>query len=148
MAILFGDLFGVSKQLIKMMLIYSAISLAGMGLIANRLLFASIEPELAEAKGLSLRAISILFLMFVAVAVTEASQVVGILLVFTLLIGPAASALCCTRKFWTGVILSAVIGLLTVWSGIILAYLTNWPVSFWISALSFAIYLSVRKLSR
>ena len=141
MAILFGDLFGVSKELIHSMFVYSLISLFGLTLIAKRLLFASLEPELAEAKGISLHFISILFLMMVAVAVTEASQVVGILLVFTLLIGPAASSLCCTRSFWGGISVSVLLGIASVWIGIILSFLTNWPVSFWISTLSFCTYL-------
>ncbi|MBI2743607.1 MAG: metal ABC transporter permease [Chlamydiales bacterium] len=147
MAILFGDLFGVSNHLINMMLIYSVVSIVGIALLAKRILFVSLEPELAEAKGLSLRLVSILFLMLVAVAVTEASQVVGILLVFTLLIGPAAAALCCTRRFWSGIWLSIGIGIAVVWAGIILAYFTNLPVSFWISALSFGTYIGLRQLS-
>jgi zinc/manganese transport system permease protein len=147
MAILFGDLLSVSPELLRSMLIYSLISLAGLAVISRPLLFASLEPELAEAKGMSLPLISILFLILVAIAITEASQVVGILLVFTLLIGPAASANCCTRTVWTGMGLSLVLGLFIVWFGIILTYLTDWPVSFWISTLSLVIYLLFRSLS-
>lgn len=146
MAILFGDLFGVSQELIHSMLLYSIVSLVGLAVIGKRLLFTSLEPELAEAKGISLHLISILFLMLVAVAVTEASQVVGILLVFTLLIGPAASALLLAKTFWGGLTLSVLIGIAIVWAGIILSYLTNWPVAFWISALSFGSYVGARIL--
>lgn len=144
MSILFGDLLGISNKLIKYMLIYAVISLIGLMCIARPLLFASLEPELAEAKGVSLHWISILFFILVAIAVTEASQVVGVLLVFTLLVGPAASALCCTRTFWSGILLSILMGILIVWLGIVLAYFTNWPVSFWISTLSLCCYLSIR----
>ncbi len=146
MSILFGDLLGISTALIKSMFIYSVISLVGLLLISKQLLFATLEPELAEAKGMSLRVISIVFLMLVAIAITEASQVVGILLVFTLLIGPAASAFCCTKRVWSGISLSILIGVISVWVGIILAYITNWPISFWISILSFIGYLCFRKL--
>jgi zinc/manganese transport system permease protein len=141
MSILFGDLLGISTQLIHSMLIYGVISLVGLLCIARPLLFASLEPELAEAKGVSLRIISIVFFMLVAVAITEASQIVGILLVFTLLIGPAATALAYTRTFWSGISLSIILGILITWIGIILAYYTNWPVAFWISALSLFSYL-------
>ncbi|MBS0351794.1 MAG: metal ABC transporter permease [Proteobacteria bacterium] len=147
MAILFGNLLSVSPALIKKMAIYSIISLVGLAGISRPLLFASLEPELAEAKGISLPLISVLFLILVSIAITEASQVVGILLVFTLLIGPAASASYCTRNFWTGLVLSMLLGLVTVWVGLILTYFTNWPVSFWISALSLVIYLLFRYLS-
>jgi zinc/manganese transport system permease protein len=146
MMILFGDLLGVSPALLKSMLIYSLISLAGLCVIARPLLFSTLEPELAEAKGVSLSAISMLFLILVAIAITEASQVVGILLVFTLLIGPAASANCCTRTVRGGLVLSVILGLAIVWIGILLTYLTNWPASFWISALSFASYLFFRNI--
>jgi len=144
MSILFGDLLGVSSELLKTMLVYSVASLAGLCLIARPLLFSSLEPELAEAKGVSLELISILFFILVSVAITEASQVVGILLVFALLIGPAASALCWTRSFWNGLLLSILLGLAIVWLGILLTYLTDWPASFWISALSFFSYLISR----
>lgn len=144
MAILFGDLLGVSEKLIKEMLIYSVISLLGISLMARRLLFASLQPELAEAKGISLHLLSVVFFILVAIAITEASQVVGILLVFTLLVCPPASALCYTHSFWGGIGLSIALGIFIVWVGIILAYLTDWPVSFWISALSFSTYLLFR----
>jgi len=141
MAILFGDVLGVSRPLLLQMLWFSLPCLLALALIARPLLFASLEPELAEAKGVSLPLISSLFLLIVAVAVTEVSQVVGILLVFTLLIGPAATALNWTRNFWPGIILAVVLAVITVWLGIILAYLTDWPASFWISCLSLVVYL-------
>lgn len=144
MSILFGDLLGVSTHLIKMMLIYSVISLVGLAFILRPLLFSTLEPELAEAKGVSLTLISVLFLLLTAIAITEASQVVGILLVFALLIGPAASAVSCTRQVWTGLGLSLALGIIIVWVGIFLTYVTDWPASFWISALSFFTYLIMR----
>lgn len=136
MTILFGNLLGVSAHLIKMMLIYSVLSLLGLSCIARPLLFASLEPELAEAKGVSLPLISILFMVIVAVAVTEASQVVGVLLVFTLLIGPAAAALNWTHRILSGLLLTVLFGIVMVWLGIILAFITDWPIPFWISALA------------
>jgi len=141
MTILFGDLLGVSNQLIVSMLISAIISLTVLGFIARPLLFSSLEPELAEAKGVSLRLISTLFLIIVAVAVTQASQIVGVLLVFTLLIGPAAAALNWTRTVMHGIILTTILAIITVWLGIILSYITNWPTTFWISGLSLITYL-------
>jgi zinc/manganese transport system permease protein len=141
MSILFGDLLSVSPALLRTMFIYSILSIAGLLFLSKPLLFATLEPELAEAKGISLHLISILFLILVSIAITEASQVVGILLVFALLIGPAASAICCTRTFWKGLIVSILLGLMIVWSGLFLTYFTNWPASFWISTFSFLSYL-------
>jgi zinc/manganese transport system permease protein len=148
MSILFGDLLSVSPALLKTMSIYSLVSISGLVIIAKPLLFATLEPELAEAKGVSLHLISILFLILVSIAITEASQVVGILLVFALLIGPAASAISCTQTFWSGLTVSVLLGLIIVWGGIFLTYYTNWPVSFWISTLSFIFYLIFRNFSQ
>ncbi len=141
MAILFGDILGVSSQLINTMLLFSLASIIALGFIARPLLFASLAPELAEAKGVSLPFISMLFLVIVAVAVTEVSQIVGVLLVFTLLIGPPAAAVHWAQNFWSGLCLSVILAVLIVWAGIVLAYITDWPTSFWISALSLVFYL-------
>lgn len=140
-AILFGDLLGVSTSALKIMALLTVACLMAIMVIARPLLFASIEAELAEAKGVPLTWLAIGFLVIMAVAVTLASQVVGILLVFTLLIGPAAIALQWTGSFWPGIILSTVLALIIVWLGISLSYLTDWPVSFWISALVFGGYV-------
>jgi zinc/manganese transport system permease protein len=141
MSILFGDLLSVSNHLIYLMLIFSLPTLLVLASIARPLLFASLEPELAQAKGVSLNFISILFLIIVAVAVTIASQIVGILLVFTLLIGPAASAINWSRSFWSGILLTILIAVGIVWAGIVLTYATDWPAVFWISTLSLGFYL-------
>jgi zinc/manganese transport system permease protein len=141
LAILFGDLLSVSNELLRKMLLFSIPCLVALGIIIRPLLFASLEPELAEAKGVSLSFISILFLVIVAIAVTEVSQVVGILLVFALLIGPAAAAQNWTFSFWKGLALSVVLGVAIVWLGILLSYITDWPTSFWISALSLIVYM-------
>ena len=121
----------------------SALALASvlaLGAIARPLLFASLQPELAEAKGVPLRLLATLFLAIVAVAVAEAAQIVGVLLVFTLMVGPAASA----RNFRPGSgspsRCSAGLALAEAWGGVALAWWTDWPVSFWITALSAAAY--------
>src|SRR5262249_61823127 len=89
--------------------------------IARPLIFATLEPELAEAKGVSLRLIAVLFLIVVAVAVAEAVQVVGILLVFALMVGPAAAALRCTTRLKSGLALSAIFALVETLARIALA---------------------------
>lgn len=141
-AILFGDILGVSTAALQTITLLTLVCLAAISLISRPLLFASIEGELAAAKGVSLPLLNSTFLMIMAIAVTLASQVVGVLLVFALLVGPAAIALQWTRSFWKGISLSLVLALSTVWLGIILAYLTDWPVSFWICSLIFGVYLA------
>jgi zinc/manganese transport system permease protein len=141
MIILFGNLLGVSTQDLQLMTWLAILSLLAVSVITNKLLFASFEPELAEAKGMSLFWISVVFVMIMAATVTLASQVVGVVLVFTLVIGPPAIAVQWTRHFWSGISLSLLLSVATVWVGIILSFVTDWPISFWISALVFVMYL-------
>jgi zinc/manganese transport system permease protein len=142
-AILFGNIFGVSEGQITEMVLLSLLSLGGLAVFSRRLLFASTQPRLAEARGLSLTALSIAFMVVLAVSVTLASQVVGVLLVFTLVIAPAGIALRLCRSFWSGMIVSVLLGLVAVWAGILLACLTDRPVTFWITSLFFVLYLAV-----
>jgi zinc/manganese transport system permease protein len=140
-AILFGNIFGVSQHQIVQTLILAAISLGALLIFSRKLLFASVQLDLAEARGISLSVLSVAFMVILAVSVTLASQVVGILLVFTLIIGPAGIAVRICRNFWTGIISSIAIALFSVWTGILLACLTNWPPSFWITTILFVLYL-------
>jgi zinc/manganese transport system permease protein len=134
--ILFGNVLGVDTDTLWGLLGLGAVSTVALAAISRPLLFATLEPDLAEAKGVSLRLIAVLFLAIVAIAVAEAAQVVGVLLVFALMVGPAAAAQnLCARLGWA-VALSVVLALAETWLGIALAYLTDWPVSFWIVSLS------------
>ncbi len=105
------------------------------------MLFASLQPELAEAKGVSLQLYGVLFLAIVALATAECAQIVGVLLVFALMVGPAAAAQKLVNGVAAGVLLSAGLALVEAWGGITLAYYTDWPTSFWITALSTLIYV-------
>ena len=74
------------------------------------------QPELAEAKGVSLRFVSVLFLAITALAVAACTQIVGVLLVFALMVGPAAAAQNVTTRLWTGLVLAAVFALGQAWA--------------------------------
>ena len=80
------------------------------------------------------------FLMIVAIAVAECAQIVGVLLVFTLMVVPSAAAQRFTRHIGAGVALAAALALIEAWGGLMLAYYTDWPTSFWITALSGCVY--------
>jgi zinc/manganese transport system permease protein len=147
-AILFGNIFGVSHHQIMQTLVLAAISLGILLFISRKLFFASVQPDLAEARGISLSSLSIVFMVILAISVTLASQVVGILLVFTLIIGPAGIATRLCRNFWAGLITSVVIGLITVWIGILLACVTSWPPTFWIATIIFSLYLITETVCR
>jgi zinc/manganese transport system permease protein len=103
-------------------------------------LSARFQAELAEAKGVPVQLVSTAFLVIVAVAVSECAQIVGVLLVFTLMVGPAAASLALTRRLWWAPTLAVVFALIEAWGGLTLAFFSDWPVSFWITALSGTIY--------
>src|SRR5579883_1131268 len=108
-ALLFGNVLGVDNAALIALAALAALSLAALGFIARPLLFASLQPELAEARGVNVRLVSIAFLIIVAIAVAECAQIVGVLLVFTLMVGPAAAALAFTRRLYAAVALAALL---------------------------------------
>jgi len=135
-ALLFGNVLAVDHGMIWTLLGLAAVTLAALAVIMRPLVFASLQPELAEAKGVPLRFISIAFLTVVALAVSQSVQVVGILLVFSLMVGPPATAQQLVTGLWSGLILSAGLAVAEAWLGIAVAYYTDWPVSFCIAVLS------------
>jgi zinc/manganese transport system permease protein len=139
--ILFGNVLAVDESTLWTLLGLGAFSIVALAVISRPLLFASLQPELAEAKGVSLRAYSVVFLGIVALATAECAQIVGVLLVFSLMVGPAAAAQRLVGGIGSGLLLSAALSLLEAWAGITLAFYTDWPSSFWITALSAGIYL-------
>ena len=141
-ALLFGNVLGVSPSALLSLVVLSVLSLAGLAVVSRPLLFASLQPELAEAKGVPMRVLSVAFLAIVGVAVAECAQIVGVLLVFTLMVGPAAAAQNLSARFGRGLALSALFALAEAWGGIALSWETNWPTSFWITVLSGVAYLA------
>jgi zinc/manganese transport system permease protein len=139
--ILFGNVLAVDDSTLWTLLGLGLLSIAILAIISRPLLFASLQPELAEAKGVSLRGYSVMFLGIVALATAECAQIVGVLLVFALMVGPAAAAQRLVAGIGSGLLLSAALALFEAWAGITLAFYTDWPSSFWITTLSAGIYL-------
>lgn len=141
--VLFGSILSVSHVGLVTTLVVGVIVLLTIMCIFRPLLFASIDPEVAAARGVPLRFLSMLFLLLLAITVTVSVQVVGVLLVFALLIAPAAAAECVTHRPVTSIALSIVLGLMCVWGGLLLAFFGTWgqlPVSFYISVLAALCY--------
>src|SRR5207302_228491 len=90
---------------------------------------------------------AMIFLILIAITVSLSVQVVGALLVFTLLIGPAATAVRIIQRPLWAIVLAIILGVSYTWLGIFFAANGTWPVSFYIAALSFGVYLPVRLLS-
>jgi zinc/manganese transport system permease protein len=143
-ALLFGNVLAVDRSTIVTLVALAAITLLGLAVIMRPLIFASLQPELAEAKGVPLRLVSTAFLVIVALAVSQSAQIVGVLLVFALMVGPPATAQRLVSGLWSGMILSAGIALAEAWLGLVVAYHTDWPVSFCIAMLSALGYFLTR----
>lgn len=146
-SILFGTILGISRTDVLVTAISGGLTIAVLLAMFRPLLFSSYDPELAEARGVPVRWLAIIFLVLVAVVVSISVQVIGILLIFTLLIGPAATARRLTHRPLAIIGLAIALGLLYTWIGILWAALSNWPVSFCIATLSFGVYLPLRLLS-
>ncbi len=149
-AILFGDILGISQTDVLVTAIFGAITVIVLLALFRPLLFSSFDPEVAEARGIPVRSLAVGFLVLVAIAVSMSVQVVGVLLVFTLLVGPAATAMRLVKRPALVIGLAMVLGVVYVWLGIFLAInvaAATWPPSFFISTLSFGVYLPVRLLS-
>jgi zinc/manganese transport system permease protein len=142
--LLFGSIVGVSDRQLAALTVVAAIVLAGIAAAYRPLLFSSIDPEVAEARGVPVRALSVLTFLLLALTTAEAIQVVGVLLVLTLVITPAAAAQRLTANPATAILLSIVIALVATEGGILLSLQQPWPTSFFISAISFAAYLGAR----
>ena len=143
--ILFGNIFGVSGEQLWWLLGIGVVACLALAAMYRPLLFASADPEVARAKGVPMRAISILFLLVLAIAVTEAAQVVGTLLVLSLAIAPAAAATRLSSNPSVVISLSVCFALLASIGGVMLSFaFDSVKPSVFITMASFLVYIVVR----
>lgn len=138
--VLFGSILGIGSSRAFVASAVGAASCLAVLVLARPLLFLSIDPEVARARGLPTRALTAAFMILLGVTVAEATQVVGALLIFSLLVTPAAVAQRLTSRPYLGLLVSAAIAVGCVWLGLTLAFIKPWPASFWITALAFAAF--------
>jgi len=132
---------------VVVLLVVAAVALLVVALAARPLLFASVDPDVARAGGVPVRLLGLGFLLVLGLSVAETSQITGALLVFALLVTPAATAQRLTTRPLFGVVLSVALALLVTWLGLALAYFSIYPVGFYITSLSFAVYVLARVLA-
>jgi zinc/manganese transport system permease protein len=142
--LLFGNIFGVSDTQLRNLVIVGAVVLLGLALLYRPLFFSSVDPEIAAARGVPLRALSVAIFLLLALTTAEAIQVVGVLLVLTLVITPAAAAQRLTGRPALALLFSVAIALVSTEGGILLSLAKSWPPSFFITAISFAFYVAAR----
>ena len=148
-SILFGSIFVVAPDTVPAIIAAGVVAVATVAVLSRRLLLTAVAPELARARGVSVRLTGIIFLAALAVVVSLSAVAIGAVLSTALLVGPAATALRVTRSPGKAVLVSAVTGLAATWTGIALAYESyywppaghGWPVSFFVVALVLVAYL-------
>ncbi|MGI8609415.1 MAG: metal ABC transporter permease [Candidatus Dormibacteria bacterium] len=141
---LFGTILGITDRDVLVALVTAILAMTVLVVICRPLLFASVDPAVAEARGVPVRRLSVVFIILAAVAVAESVQIVGTLLVFALLVAPAAAAQRITARPYAGLLLSITLALGFTWAGLGVAYFSNYPVGFFITTFAFATYLVVR----
>jgi zinc/manganese transport system permease protein len=140
--VLFGSILSLQVPQVITAVVAAAVTVGATLAIARPLLFASLDPDVASARGVPTGLLGLGFMVLVAVTVAEAVQAVGALLIFALLVTPAATAQNISSHPWLGLGLSALLALATVWAGLVLAYFVSWPASTFITSLGFALYLA------
>jgi zinc/manganese transport system permease protein len=142
--LLFGSFLGITRAQVLMLLIVCLLALGIFALIGRPLLFASVDERVARARGVPVRALSLAFLVVLGLVVAATAQITGALLVFALLVAPAATAQLITPRMGASLALSVLIGVAITWVGLALAYFYNRPVGFYITALAFGAYAVAR----
>lgn len=147
-SILFGEILGISSSDVLLTLVAGLIIFAIVAVVYRPLLFASLDEDVAEAQGMPTFLLGIIFMILVAVATSIAVQVVGVLLIFSLMVTPAAIAQQLAKRPQQVVILSVVIALTSTWLGLFISFYQPYPVSFFITSIVFIFYLLVRVIYR
>ncbi len=141
--VLFGNILGISADQVRSIALISGVVALLLFLIARPLLFASLEPDVAVARGVPVRVLGLGFMLLLAVTVAEATLAVGALLVFALLLLPAAIAHQLTTRPFVALALSSVLAVIITWLGITIGFFSGYPTSVCISLLAFISYVMV-----
>lgn len=139
-ALLFGEVLGVSSSDLVPVAAISVVLVALVVILFRPLLLSSVSPELGEARGVPARRMELLFLIVVALATAMALPVVGALLVYSLMVGPASAARALTNRPLRAMLLSAALSVATVWASIALSFASDWPIGFFVGSLSALAY--------
>jgi zinc/manganese transport system permease protein len=142
--VLFGNVLGISDGDVRVIAWSTVVLIGVMGFMARPLLFASIDPDVAAAHGVPVRVLAFSYLVVLALMVAVAVQVVGVLLIFALLVTPAAIARELTARPARAVAVAVTLALLFTWLGLAVGFFMPYPVSFFITTFAFGTYILVR----
>lgn len=134
-ALLFGEILGVTPADVWVTAVLGAAALVVVTALYRPLLLSSVTPDVAEARGVRPLLVDGAFLLLVAAVTATAVPVVGALLMFALMVGPAAAARTFVASPFRAMVLAGALALATVWASIAASYLTNWPIGFFVGVL-------------
>lgn len=143
-ALLFGSFLGITDAQVTTLGAVCVAALAVLAVVGRPLLFASTDADVAEARGVPVRWLSVVFLLLLGLTVAAVSQITGTLLVFALLVMPAAAAQALTARPATSLVLTVAVALAVTWLGLAAAYYSPYPIGFYVTTLAFAAYLGAR----
>jgi zinc/manganese transport system permease protein len=141
---LFGTFLGIPDIQVLFLLAIALLALGSVTAIGRPLLFESVDPDVAVARGVPVRLISTGFLLILGLAAAACSLFTGTLLVFALLVAPAATAQRITPRPGLAIGISIAIAVTVTWTGLALAYFSTYPIGFYVTTLAFAAYLMSR----
>jgi zinc/manganese transport system permease protein len=142
MGILFGSIVGITKGQAWLSAGVAVVVVLGMVVIFRPLLFMSLNEEAAAARGVPVQILHVIFLGLLAATVAIAVPIIGALLIFSLLVGPAAAARSLSRDTRSGLLIAILLGVLETLGGIACSYTFGYPASTWIASLSFFVYVA------
>lgn len=146
--LLFGNILAISTDQVIAFAVIVVLVLGVLALFGRRLLFASVDPDVAAARGLNIRAISAIFLLVMSLIVAISVTIVGVLLIFALLVTPAATAIRLTAKPIFVMAIASGIALVSVWGGLVVATYQPWPPSFVITTIACVIWVVLPQLMK
>lgn len=146
--VLFGNLLAIAPDQLVVFGGFMLVLVVVLAAVYRPLLFASADPQVAEAKGVPVRTLGVLFMVLLALVITMAVQVVGTLLLFGLVVTPAATAFMVTPRPGAVLAVGSVVSLLSVWTGLVLSAMFNLPPSFFIISVATFAWLATWALTR
>lgn len=141
--VLFGNLLAITPGQLALFAALLLVVAVAVGVVYRPLLYSSVNPAVAEAKGIPVNGLSLLFMLLLGLAVTMAIQAVGMLLLFALLITPAATAISLTPRPVLAMAISTALAVACVWVGLVVSAIFNAPPSFLIVTFATAVWLMV-----
>lgn len=142
-ALLFGSFLGITADQVDVLAVVAVLVLVAMAVIGRPLLFASLDPDVARARQVPVRRLDVGFLLVLAGATAAVAQLTGALLVFALLVLPAATAQRLTARPGRSIAVSVVLAVAVTWTGLTAAFYSPYPVGFWLTSIAFAVYVLV-----